>query len=106
MDTSHLSRISPWEDATAFGVTGILLVLIVKLDFLSDAFFFCLDVGQESVHDELLLLDGRCLENQKDKSQVTSGVSLKVGDLIEVCIMLATNMCLAVASGSTGHGVP
>ena len=43
MDTSHRSRIAPCEDATAFGVTGMLLALITTLDFLSGAFFFDLD---------------------------------------------------------------
>ena len=45
MDTSHLSRIAPCEDATAFGVTGMLLALITTLDFLSGAFFFDLDMS-------------------------------------------------------------
>ena len=54
-------------------------------------------LGQEFVHDGPLLFDVRCLEN---------GVSRNTGDLIEVCIMLATKMCLAVASGSTENGVP
>ena len=42
----------------------------------------------------------------KSEGEVTSGVSRSIGDLIEVCIMLATKMCLAVASGSTEYGVP
>ena len=83
----------------------MLLALMVELDFLSEAFFFCLDMRwSEFVHDGLLLFDIHCLE--KSEGQVTSGVSLKVGDLIEVCIMLATEMCLAVASGSTEYGLP
>ena len=45
VDTSHLSRIAPCEDATAFGVTGMLLALITTLDFLSGVFFFDLDVS-------------------------------------------------------------
>ena len=35
MDSSHRSLIAPWEDATDFGVTGMLLALITTLDFLS-----------------------------------------------------------------------
>ena len=45
MDASHLARIAPCEDATAFGVTGMLLVLITTLDFLSGVFFFDLDTS-------------------------------------------------------------
>ena len=40
MDSSHFSRIEPVDVAAALGVTGMLLALIVKFDFLSERFFF------------------------------------------------------------------
>ena len=45
MGTSYRSRIAPCEDATAFGVTGMLLALITTLDFLSGVYFFDLDTS-------------------------------------------------------------
>ena len=71
MDTSHLSRITPWEDATAFRVTGILLFLMTTLDFLSAAFFLnwtCF--GRGFAHDEQFPCDVRYLENLKDMSHL------------------------------------
>ena len=43
IDKSHFSLIGPIDAANVLGVTGMLLALMVKFDFLSEELFF-LDV--------------------------------------------------------------
>ena len=105
VDTSHRSRIAPWEDATASGVTGIIFALMTTLDFLSTAFFRNLDISWSGICSWWTISLRRSLSG-KSEGHVTSGVSRNTGDLIEVCIILATKMCLDVASGSMEKGVP
>ena len=73
-----------------------LCVLLVKFDFLSEVLLFCLDIGWSGICSWWTTSFRHSLSG-KSEGQVTSGLSLRVGDLIDVCIMLETKMCLAVA---------
>ena len=61
MDYNHFSLIDPVDAATVFGVTGVLLALIVKFDVLSLEPFYLTWAVLEILHDEQLPFDLHCL---------------------------------------------